>query len=251
MLNNLRQVLNEERRKLYLKVNEMYVDSIINAFQDEDEYLLVPFFDLDEATQQHSLRTALYTCQLLDHINYFPPADYLMGFVLHDLGKLEKRFKSIITNNKTSLTAEERTIVKNHPWFGVNIINSFQEDLPAGILLSIMFHHERCDGKGYPFNISEYQLPIELKALSIADTFDAMVHRGIYQSKKPIDLVLAYLYCISQDECFTFTLADVASIAYRDKAEITIMGEMHGGQLDLELVDNFIKLFSNVKLRLS
>ena len=52
------------------------------------------------------------------------------------------------------------------------------------------YHHERWDGKGYPFGLKGEEIPWVARVISVADTFDAMVSTRPY--RKGIDPKLAY-----------------------------------------------------------
>lgn len=96
---------------------------------------------------------------------------------LHDIGKIT--IPASILKKKGPLTDEEWGIIKKHPETGYRItkvthgMNNIAED--------ILFHHERWDGKGYPQGLSEEQIPLASRILSIVDTFDVMTHDRPYK----------------------------------------------------------------------
>jgi len=55
----------------------------------------------------------------------------------------------------------------------------------------VLYHHERWDGKGYPFGISGEDIPFSARIIAIADSIDAML------SDRP------YRKALTQDECYT------------------------------------------------
>ena len=44
----------------------------------------------------------------------------------------------------------------------------------------IYHHHERWNGKGYPENLSNNNIPLEARIMSIADAYDAMTSTRVY-----------------------------------------------------------------------
>jgi len=44
-----------------------------------------------------------------------------------------------------------------------------------------LYHHERYDGKGYPFGLAGDSIPIEGRLVAVADTFDAMTSNRPYR----------------------------------------------------------------------
>jgi HD-GYP domain-containing protein (c-di-GMP phosphodiesterase class II) len=47
------------------------------------------------------------------------------------------------------------------------------------------FHHERPDGKGYPFGLKGEEIPVIAQIISVADTFDAMISTRPYRKGLP------------------------------------------------------------------
>lgn len=52
------------------------------------------------------------------------------------------------------------------------------------LLRGISEHHERVDGKGYPFGKTFNEISLEARILAVADTFDAITSNRIYRPKK-------------------------------------------------------------------
>jgi HD-GYP domain-containing protein (c-di-GMP phosphodiesterase class II) len=81
------------------------------------------------------------------------------------------------------------------------------------------YHHERPDGKGYPYGLKGNEIPINASIISVADTYDAMVSTRPY--RKGLDPKIAY------DEI----------IKYR------------GTQFDAVVVDAFAKAFQSGSIK--
>lgn len=96
---------------------------------------------------------------------------------LHDIGKIAMPSK--ILDKPTRLTPEEWEIIKKHPEIGYRIALSSPDLSP--IAESILMHHERWDGSGYPLGITGPDIPLNARILAIADAYDVMVHGRPYQ----------------------------------------------------------------------
>ena len=101
---------------------------------------------------------------------------------LHDIGKIGIR--EDILNKPDALTPDEYAIMKSHVENAVNIIRH----LPSldYVIPTILSHHERYDGRGYPQRLKGEEIPIMGRILCIADSFDAMTSERNY--KKPLGL---------------------------------------------------------------
>ena len=71
------------------------------------------------------------------------------------------------------LTPAERELVASHPIHGEQILRGLQ---PLRAILPIVrWHHERLDGKGYPDALRAEQLPLEVRVVTVADRFEALL----------------------------------------------------------------------------
>lgn len=91
--------------------------------------------------------------------------------VLHDIGKIA--IDEEILDKPAKLTDEEYEHVKQHSAFGAEIL-SHSERFQA-IVPWIRHHHERLDGRGYPHQLTDLEIPLESKVIAVSDAFDAMV----------------------------------------------------------------------------
>ncbi|MEW8966931.1 HD domain-containing phosphohydrolase [Exiguobacterium alkaliphilum] len=109
--------------------------------------------------------------------------------VLHDIGKVA--ISNDILDKTGPLTDTEWREIKRHPEVSYNILSTVPE---YGTLSEIVLaHHERWDGKGYPKGISEYDIPLASRIISLADTFDVMVTGRPYRKAKTIEEALAVI----------------------------------------------------------
>lgn len=108
--------------------------------------------------------------------------------LLHDVGKLG--VPEAILNKEGSLTKEEWKEIRNHPQIGKNILaklDGFQE-----ISEWILYHHERCDGKGY-LDIPYEQIPLPSRMITVADTFSAITMKRSYREAKGYEQAIIIL----------------------------------------------------------
>ncbi len=106
--------------------------------------------------------------------------------LLHDIGKV--RTPRSILNKPGKLTEEEFDIIRKHPEDSSRIlepITPYRDIIPA-----VIQHHERFDGKGYPYGLSGRGISLCGRILAVADSFDAMVSDRPYRKGKSMDAVL-------------------------------------------------------------
>ncbi|MCA1609120.1 MAG: HD domain-containing protein, partial [Acidobacteria bacterium] len=133
----------------------------------------------DKYTRGHSERVARISIAIGRQLDL--PEDELetlrISALLHDVGKIA--IDDAILKKPASLTAEEFEIMKTHPVKGYKIMSqipAMKEFLPG-----MYMHHEMVNGKGYPQGLTDEQIPLQAKIVSVADTFDAMTIDRPYQ----------------------------------------------------------------------
>lgn len=115
---------------------------------------------------------------------------YLLGEAAcyHDVGKIH--IPQPLLQKRGNLTVIEWNLMKMHCVHGQIILNqiskydSFVKEHLWLITEAALFHHERWDGGGYPFNLSKKQIPILSRLVSICDAYDAMTTIRPYSSRK-------------------------------------------------------------------
>jgi HD-GYP domain-containing protein (c-di-GMP phosphodiesterase class II) len=130
------------------------------------------------------------------------------GAYVHDIGKYI--ISKAILLKPGPLDEEERAAMSSHPACGVQILGGLPH-LTTHILQTVLYHHERWDGAGYPEGLAGDRIPVAARVVAAADVYTSLRARRSY---KP-----------------TLTRAE----AY------ALLGEMAGRELDPDIVDEFLK----------
>ena len=100
-----------------------------------------------------------------------------LGALLHDIGKIG--VPDEVLRKPGALTTEEFEQIKRHPGLGARILR--QVPFLAPHLPIVELHHERPDGKGYPFGLRADDIPLAARIVHVADTFDAITSARAYR----------------------------------------------------------------------
>jgi len=95
----------------------------------------------------------------------------------HDLGKLV--IPNSILDKPDKLTEQEFNIIKCHTYYSYHIINSVSGMERIAELGA--FHHERLNGKGYPFHLNKDELNIGSRIMAVSDIFTALAEDRPYR----------------------------------------------------------------------
>ncbi|MBI5963743.1 MAG: HD domain-containing protein [Chloroflexi bacterium] len=100
-----------------------------------------------------------------------------IGSLLHDIGK--QFLPASILEKREKFTDREFGLVQMHTWKGYTYLNNFIAD-PA-ILHTVLYHHERWNGTGYPYHLAQNQIPLSARICAIADVWDALISDRCYR----------------------------------------------------------------------
>jgi HD-GYP domain-containing protein (c-di-GMP phosphodiesterase class II) len=109
--------------------------------------------------------------------------------LLHDVGKLG--VSNLILDKPAKLDADELAVMRKHPSFTFDILSrvdgfrNFRE-LAAS-------HHERLDGKGYHRGLPAEMLPKSVRALAVADMYEALAAKRPYRQDLSSEEVMTIL----------------------------------------------------------
>jgi HD-GYP domain-containing protein (c-di-GMP phosphodiesterase class II) len=176
------------------------VKSLVFAIEAKDEY-----------TRGHSERVSRYSMLLGAQLglNEVELGNLKWASILHDIGKIG--IPERILNKPDGLTDDEYAVIRGHPQKGIDILRPLEQ--LAGSVPSILHHHERYDGCGYPKGLKGDEIPLGARIIAVADTFDA----------------------INSDRAYR---------AHRSKEEaMAIIEEVSGSQLDPQMVAAFREVY--------
>lgn len=164
----------------------------------EAEQQLKIFLSKDVYTYRHSKRVFQYAVdfarklELTDHERKL----FTLGALIHDIGKLE--IPRDVINKKGKLEPHEWEMVKKHVTWGKEIISTNKE--LEELIPLVELHHERYDGKGYPYGLKGDNIPKLARLLCIVDSFDAMTTERPYQKTKSFEEAIQELRVCSGNQ---------------------------------------------------
>ncbi|WP_339786872.1 diguanylate cyclase [Paenibacillus sp. FSL R7-0313] len=162
---------------------EHEIDLVQDVRDIEQQLNLFRYKDMD--TFKHSKRVYKYALDISEllALDNAEKRRFVLGALIHDIGKLEIPWS--ILNKKDKLTAEEWETIKGHVTWGKKMV--ITNDRFADLIPYIELHHERYDGKGYPYGLKGNEIPRLCRMLTVIDSFDAMTTERPYQETKNVE----------------------------------------------------------------
>lgn len=169
-------------------------------------------------TEEHALRLQAYALEMGHALSLAESQldELSLLAVLHDIGKIA--IPDSILMKPASLSEEEWDTMRKHSEVGYRIAQTSYE--LAHVADSILAHHERRDGTGYPQGLKGDEIPLLSRIIAIVDAYDVMTHERPYKQ------------AISHDEA----VAELRRCA--------------GSQFDPELIQIFIELMADPEKRM-
>lgn len=136
----------------------------------------------DNYTYVHSLDTCIMAAFLgmSTGLKEWELKELGIGAILHDVGKT--RVSNKIVNKQGRLTEEEFNEIKKHTIYGGEILRK-NITIPDSVISIVEQHHERIDGKGYPYGLENGQISKFAKVVCICDVYDAVSNDRCYRKK--------------------------------------------------------------------
>lgn len=99
------------------------------------------------------------------------------GFLLHDIGYF---------------AVADDGLLERHPIVGAELVTG--TSLLSGLTRDVVaFHHERWDGRGYPWGLGGENIPLAARIFALADAFDAMTSTRVHAHALPTEIALQRL----------------------------------------------------------
>jgi len=141
----------------------------------------------DRETGMHIHRISEYATVIASRLGF---SDFEVELIrsampLHDLGKIA--IPDHILLKPGLLDPEERKIIESHPLAAGKMLQDSDSFVLQAAHLIALYHHERFDGKGYPFGLAGTAIPLYGRIAALVDVFDAMCSRRVYKEALPFE----------------------------------------------------------------
>jgi putative nucleotidyltransferase with HDIG domain len=156
--------------------------SSLNNFYDDALEAFASAIDAKHiSVHGHSLRVGRYAAAIGEAIGLstIETAGLKAAGYLHDIGKIA--VDNHIFSKTGKLDDEEFRAMADHTVLGHRMVAGVEFPWPR-IPDVVRWHHERADGSGYPDHLRIEELPLAVRIVAVADSFDAMMSDRPYRN---------------------------------------------------------------------
>ena len=145
------------------------IQALLDALELKDSY-----------THGQARRVAEYCLHIGSKLKFtaIEMRDLYLGAMLHDIGKYNTA--EDVLNKRDTLNLHEETLTREHTLKGTLFVVGINDLCHIGP--TILHHHERWDGSGYPGRLKGEQIPLHARIVAVADAFDAMISNRSYRN---------------------------------------------------------------------
>ena len=156
-----------------LVVRERRIARDLDAAADALITLATALEGHDRSTMGHSERVAARAVAIAQVLGLDEQGirTIRLGALLRDIGNA--KLPPALVHKAGELSAGDRELVERHPILGEELLKGVA---PLRAILPIVrWHHERLDGGGYPDRLRAEALPLEVRVVTVADRFEALL----------------------------------------------------------------------------
>ncbi|KTT76161.1 HD-GYP domain-containing protein [Sphingomonas endophytica] len=134
----------------------------------------------NEYTYVHSVAVGALLVHFAQHMRMSDTEvrDLALAGLLHDIGKMA--VPNELLDKAGRLAPDEFDLIRLHPENGHALLRACAP-MPEVVLDVCLHHHERVDGRGYPFGLSGDQLSLAARMSAICDVYDAVTSQRPYK----------------------------------------------------------------------
>jgi HD-GYP domain-containing protein (c-di-GMP phosphodiesterase class II) len=128
----------------------------------------------DEETSKHTQRVGHYSALIGHHYGLDKETVEKLRLTapMHDAGKIG--IEDAILRKPGKLTDAEFLRMQDHPIIGYELLYDEKDDLLQMAAIIAREHHEKYNGKGYPYGLAGEAISVFARITAIADVFDAL-----------------------------------------------------------------------------
>lgn len=210
---------------------------------------------MEKDVYSHSMNVTFLSLLIARWVNFDPSRfkEVAMAALLHDIGKID--IAGTLLQKVKDLTIKEKIELRRHPINGYEKLIAYNE-LNNEVLKAILTHHERCDGSGFPLNLTEERINDISKIIGLADEYDNLrSSKNIFETIKILrcdmirkfDINMLIEFC---NNVINYYIGEHVILNTGEVAEIVFIQPRALHKPIVKVNEKYIDLYENVQIEI-
>ncbi|MBC7697513.1 MAG: HD-GYP domain-containing protein, partial [Bacteroidia bacterium] len=224
-------------------VNES-LDSMVESIERNPDALiwLAKLKQTDDYAYNHALNVSIMLMALASFMALPKKQvkDLGLAGLLQDIGKA--KIPQEILNKAEAITQEEFELLKKHVDHALELLEVTDKSsgsISGTVILTISQHHERIDGTGYPYQLSEKQISLTGQMAGLIDTYCALTTNKVYAKGVYNQLALETIHSL-RDTKFKGVLIDQL-VQFLGIYPVSTLVELNTGEVAVVIQQNSVR----------
>lgn len=156
--------------------------------------------------------------------------------LLQDIGKAKVPIE--LLHKQDAITAEEFELLKKHVDHALALLE-VTENISGTVILTVSQHHERIDGTGYPYKLSNKQISLTGQMAGLIDTYCALTSNKVYAKGVYNQIALEEIHAL-RDIKFSSALIDQL-VQFLGIYPVSSLVELNSGEVGVVIQQNSVR----------
>ena len=216
------------------------VDSMVDSIERTPDALmwLAKLKQTDDYAYDHALNVSINLMAFASFLALPKKQIKELGLagLLQDIGKVNVPIEILFKPGE--LTPEEFEMAKKHVDEGLSILEK-TANIPSSVIFLVAQHHERIDGSGYPYKLSEKKINLESQIAGLIDTYCAITSNKPYAKGLYNQQALEKIYELSGKQ-FTSIAVDQL-VQFLGIYPVSSLVELNTGEVGVVIQQNQVR----------
>lgn len=224
-------------------VNES-LDSMVDSIERNPDALiwLAKLKQTDNYAYNHALNVSIMLMALASFMAMPKKQvkDLGLAGLLQDIGKA--KIPQEILNKAEAITTEEFELLKQHVDYSLKMLEVTDKSagsISGTVILTISQHHERIDGSGYPYKLSDKQISLTGQMAGLIDTYCALTTNKVYAKGVHNQTALETIHAL-RDTKFRGALIDQL-VQFLGIYPVSTLVELNTGEVAVVIQQNSVR----------
>ncbi len=233
------EALAQDQRVDLSKVDEALNGMVESIERNPDALIwLAKLKQTDNYSYNHALNVSITLMALASFMSLPKRQVKELGLagLLQDIGKV--KIPAELLQKEEKITDEEFKLLKKHVDYALELLED-TDNISGTVILTVSQHHERIDGSGYPYQLTDKQISLTGQMAGLVDTYCALTSSKVYARGVYNQVALEQIHKL-RDVKFSSVLIDQL-VQFMGMYPVTSLVELNTGEVAVVIQQNNVR----------